>query len=153
MRDMKKKIVLIASLAAGIAAAVLTRFYIMAKDAEVQELKDAINARYGSMWVLCYAKDTPSGTILTRDDFKVKRVLEIGMRGQALTEENLSDVVGRKTLVMHQKLDVVFWSDIEGGDPSAKGLSSDVKRQMRAVSINCSGPTARSCTGRRQANC
>ena len=142
MWDMKKKIVLIASLAAGIAAAVLTRFYIMAKDAEVQELKDAINARYGSMWVLCYAKDTPSGTILTRDDFKVKRVPEIGMRGQALTEENLSDVVGRKTLVMHQKLDVVFWSDIEGGDPSAKGLSSDVKRQMRAVSINCSGAAA-----------
>ena len=138
---MKKKIVLIASLAAGIAAAVLTRFYIMAKDAEVQELKDAINARYGSMWVLCYAKDTPSGATLTRDDFKVKRVPEIGMRGQALTGANM-DVIGRKTTVSRKKGEIVFWSDIEGGDLSSKGLSSDVHRQMRAISINVNGASS-----------
>ena len=136
---MKKKIVLIASLAAGIVAAVLTRVYLSAKEAEVQELKDAINARYGSMWALCYKRDIPSGAVLSRDDFQLKKVPEAGMRGQALAEENLSDVVGRKTLVSHQALDVVFWSDIEGGDPTAKGLSADIKRQMRAVSINCSG--------------
>lgn len=136
---MKKKIVLIVSLAAGIVAAVLTRFYLSAKDAEVQRLKDAINARYGSMWALCYAKDIPSGTVLSRDDFKAKKVPEVGMRGHVLTEENLADVIGRKTLIMHKQWDVAYWSDIEGGDPSVKGLSTDVKRQMRAVSINCSG--------------
>lgn len=139
---MKKKIVLIASLAAGILAAVLTRLYIMAKDAEVQDLKDAINSRYPPIWVLCYAKDTPSGAILSRADFKVKRVPETGMRGQAVTEENLSDVIGRKTTTMHRAYDVVFWSDIEGGDPRERGLSGNVKRQMRAMSINCSGAAA-----------
>lgn len=136
---MKKKIVLIASLAAGIIAAVLTRLYLSAKDAEVQELKDAINAKYPPIWVLCYAKDVPSGTVLSREDFKVRQVPGVGVQGQALTEENLTDVVGRKTLVMHKQYEVAFWSDIEGGDPSVKGLSADVKRQMRAVSINCSG--------------
>ena len=39
---MKRKIVLIASLVAGLLAALLTRFYIAAKDAEVKDLKDAI---------------------------------------------------------------------------------------------------------------
>ena len=61
------------------------------------------------------------------------------MRGQALTAENVADVVGRKVLIGHKRGDVVFWSDIEGGDPSATGLSADIKRQMRAVSINCTG--------------
>ena len=136
---MKKKIVLIVSLAVGLLAAVLTRFYLAAKDAEVQEFKDAFNSRYGTIWVLCYAKDTPSGAALAREDFKVKQVPAVGMRGQAVTEENLSDVLGRKTITMHKAFDVVFWSDIEGGDPSQKGLSDDIKRSMRAVSINCTG--------------
>ena len=36
---MKKQIVLIASLVAGVVAAVLTRFYLAAKDAEIAEIK------------------------------------------------------------------------------------------------------------------
>lgn len=139
---MKKKIVLIASLVAGLAAACFTRLYLAAKDAEIQEIRETYRSRFGEMWVLCYAKDTPSGTVLSRADFQLKKVPEVGMRGQALTEEDVADVVGRKTIIMHNKHDVVFWSDIEGGDPTAKGLSADIKRSMRAVSINCSGSAA-----------
>lgn len=139
---MKKKIVLIASLAAGVIAALLTRFYLSAKDAEIQELKAAYRARYGEMWVLCYAHDLPSGATLSKSDFQLRKVPEVGMRGQALTEEDVPDVIGRKTLVLHNAKDVVFWSDIEGGDPGSKGLSADIKRQMRAVSINCTGAAA-----------
>lgn len=136
---MKKQIVLIASLVAGVVAAVLTRFYLAAKDAEIAEIKASYKARFGEMWVLCYKADTPSGATLSRSDFELKLVPEIGMRGQALTQDDVADIVGRKTLTMHKKRDVVFWSDIEGGDPSVKGLSADIKRQMRAVSINCTG--------------
>ena len=136
---MKRKIVLIASLVAGVLAAVLTRLYILAKDAEVKELKDSINRRYGTMDVLCFNHDLPSGTTLARSDLGLKTVPAIGMRGQALTAENVTEVVGRKVLLGHRRGDVVFWADIEGGDPAAKGLSADIKKQMRAVSINCSG--------------
>lgn len=136
---MKRKIVLIASLVAGLIAALLTRFYIAAKDAEVQELKDSINRRYGTMEVLCFAKDVPSGTALQKGDLGLKSVPAIGMRGQALTAENVTDVVGKKILLGHRRGDVVFWADIEGGNPAATGLSGDIKKQMRAVSINCAG--------------
>lgn len=61
------------------------------------------------------------------------------MRGQAVTEENLADVIGRKLVIGRKTKEVLFWSDVEGGDPRAKGLSSDVKRQMRAMSINVNG--------------
>ena len=81
---MKRKIVLVASLLAGVLAAVLTRVYLSAKDAEVQSLKDSIKSRYGTMDVLCFKKEVPSGTVLAKSDLGLKTVPAIGMRGQAL---------------------------------------------------------------------
>lgn len=139
---MKKKIVLIASLSAGVLAAVLTRVYIMARDAEMLAYKQALKARYGEVKVVVFSRDVPSGTVLTTDDLGYLKVPAAGMRGQAVPEEEWQSVIGRKLLVGHSEKDVLFWSDVEGGDPSVRGLSGDVKRQMRAVSINCSGAAA-----------
>ena len=139
---MKKKIVLIASLAAGLVAAVLTRFYLAAKDAEIEKMKESFNRRYGTMEVLCFSRDVPSGSSLAKSDLGLKTVPALGMRGQALTSEDVNDIINRKVLVTHRRGDVVFWSDIEGGDPGAKGLSADIKKTMRAISINCNGAAA-----------
>lgn len=136
---MKRRIVLIVSLVAGLAAAVCTRFYLAAKTSEVDRMKAAINRRYGTMEVLCFAVDLPAGTVLSKNDLGLKTVPALGMRGQALTIESVTDVVGRKILLGHRKGDVVFWSDIEGGNPAAEGLSAGIKRGMRAVSVNCTG--------------
>lgn len=136
---MKRKIVLIASIAAGVLAAVLTRVYLSAKDAEVRDLKNAIRSRYGTIEVLCFDKDVPAGTILAKSDLGLMTVPALGMRGQALEIEHLGDVIGRKTLLGHKRGDVLFWADVEGGNPVVTGLSADIKRTMRAVSINCSG--------------
>ena len=139
---MKRKIVLVCSLVAGLVAAVLTRVYLSAKDAEVQNLKDSINRRFGTMEVLCFANDVPSGTPLQKADLGLKTVPALGLRGQALTVENVTEVVGRKLLLGHRRGDVLFWSDVEGGNPAAEGLSAGIKKTMRAVSINCSGAAA-----------
>ena len=136
---MKRKIILIASLAAGVLAALLTRFYIAAKDAEVREMTDSIRRRYGTMEVLCLKRDLPSGTVLQKEDIGAMDKLGAGLRGQALTRDNFSDAVGRKLLVGHRRGEVLFWHDLEGGNPTAGGLSADIKKQMRAVSINCAG--------------
>jgi len=136
---MKKNIVLVVSLAVGLLAAVLTRVYIVAKEAEVTGRLARLNARYGTIWALAYKRDVPVGTILTRQDLFLMEVPAMGLRGQALLEENVSDVVGRRTLLGHSAKEIVFWSDIEGGGNRVRGLSDDIKRQMRAISINCSG--------------
>ena len=136
---MKRKIVLIVALIAGVLATLLSRLYLAAKDAEVKELKDSIMRRYGTMEVLCFLNEVPAGTVLSKSDLGLKNVPAIGMRGQALTAENVTDVVGRKLLLGHRRGEVLFWSDVEGGNPAAKGLSADIKKTMRAVSINCSG--------------
>jgi len=142
---MKQRIVLIAAVAAGLLAAVLTRLYLSAKDAEIDAMKARFNARFGDMEVLCYAEAVPSGAIVRRGMLGTKVVPAAGLRGQALTIENLGDVVGRKLLFQHNAGDVMFWSDIEGGNPRIEGLAAIVKKGMRAVSINASG--AASVTG------
>lgn len=137
---MKRKVVLIASLVAGLVAAILTRAYVFSCEREARAQIDAINRRYGGpIDVLCFKRDIPGGTVLARGDLGSIRVPAYGMRGQAVTEEELSSVVGRKLLFGHSTKDVLFWSDIEGGESTAKGLSTDIKRQMRAISINCMG--------------
>jgi len=136
---MKKYVVLIFSIAVGLLAAVLTRAYVAAKEAEVADRLERLNNRFGTTWVLAYKRDVPVGTVLTRQDLRLLEVPGRGLRGQALLEENVADVVGRRTLLGHSENEVVFWSDIEGGGNVARGLSDDIKRQMRAISINCSG--------------
>ena len=136
---MKRKIVLIVALLAGAVAAVLTRFYVAAKDAEVRALKESIASRYGEVRVVVFNRDLPAGTILEQGDVGSLKMPAIGLRGQAVPEEEWRTVIGRKILLGHRERDVLFWSDLEGGNPADTGLSADVKKTMRAVSINCSG--------------
>ena len=136
---MKRKIVLIASLACGLLAAVLTRVYIMARESSIDAQRQALLSRYGTLDAIVFKKDTPGGTELTTKDVGIMTVPAAGLRGQALTKDDSQNALGRKILLGHRKGDVLFWSDLEGGEPGSKGLSSVIKRQMRAVSINCSG--------------
>jgi len=139
---MKQKIVLVVSIALGLLAAVLTRTYLAAKDAEFARERAAFAEKHGVMDVLCYGRDTPAGTVMRKADLCIKTVPKSGLNGQALTEANVNDIVGRKILLSHKYGDVIFWADVEGGNPVAGGLAADVKRQMRAVSINASGAAA-----------
>ena len=127
---MKRKIVLIASLVAGIAAALLTRVYIAAKDAEVRGMKEALTSRYGMISVVVLTRDLPAGTVLEQGDIGAIKVPALGMRGQAVPEEEWRTVIGRKILLGHREKDVLFWADLEGGNPADAGLSADIKKTM-----------------------
>lgn len=139
---MKQKIVLVVSIAIGILAAVLTRTYLASKDAEMQQLKEDFRKKHKTIEVLCFAREVPSGTILAKSDLGVKTVPASGLRGQTLTEANHEQVLNRKVLNSHKEGDIVFWSDIEGGNPAAGGLAADIRMKKRAVSINCTGAAA-----------
>ena len=124
------KIIGYAGLAAGLAAAILTRFYLSSKDSEIAAMKSRFAERYGVMEALCYVENVPGGTIISKSQLGTKRVPAAGLRGQALTIENLGDVLGRRILLGHRTGDIVFWADIEGGNPRATGLAADIKKGM-----------------------
>ena len=141
---MNQKILLpVVSIAIGLLAAVLTRTYLASKDAEIQKLMADFEATHKTMKVLCFKREVPGGTILSEADLGKKLVPASGLRGQALTEEeNLVEVLGRKLLNGHKTGEILFWSDIEGGNPVAGGLAADIRKKMRAVSVNCTGAAA-----------
>jgi len=137
---MKQKILLAVSVAIGLIAAFLTRTYLEHKNAEVENLKARFYAKHGgTIEVLAYARNLPSGTVLQRSDLGLLTVPRSGLRGQAITQENLNDVIGRRLLFGHRERDILFWADLEGGNPALGGLAGNVKKLMRAVSINCTG--------------
>ncbi|MBR0197625.1 MAG: Flp pilus assembly protein CpaB [Kiritimatiellae bacterium] len=135
---MKRHIVLAIALVAGIAAAVMTRLFISAKNAEVGNEQARLARKYGTVKVVAYTRDIPAGTILGLEDLGQREVPKVGLRGQAVEIGDFRQLIGRRTLVPNEAKEVVFWSDIEGGNPSTKGMSVDIKRQMRAVSIGVS---------------
>ncbi|MCQ2390605.1 MAG: Flp pilus assembly protein CpaB [Kiritimatiellae bacterium] len=139
---MKQKIVLIVSIVVGLLAAVLTRTYLASKDAEYARMKANFTRENGVMDVIVYKKDLPAGTQLTMKDVGILAVPEKGLRGQAIPPANVKSIVGRRILTSHKEAEVVFWSDIEGGTPLNRTLAGDIRRQMRAISVNCSGAAA-----------
>ena len=136
---MKQSIVLVISIAVGLLAAVLTRTYLVSKDAEVRRFKEEFHKRNPPIDVLCFKHDMPSGTRLSKTDLGIISVPSSGMRGQALTEADLDSALGRKLINGRKTKEILFWGDIEGGKPVAGGLAENVKKTMRAVSVNCSG--------------
>ena len=136
---MKQSIVLIVSVVVGLLAAVLTRTYLVSKDAEVRQFKDEFLKKNPPMEVLCFKRDIPSGTRISKADLGIISVPASGLRGQALTEADLDSALGRKLLNGRKTKEILFWSDIEGGKPRSSGLAGNIKSEMRAVSVNCSG--------------
>ena len=139
---MKNKVVLIVAVLFGLLAAFLTRTYLSTKTDEFKKLTDRFNATHGTIKALCFKKDVPSGATISEAVIGKLTVPAAGLRGQAISEEDFSKVEGRKILLGHRTGDILFWSDIEGGNPVAGGLAADIRRKMRAISINVSGASA-----------
>ena len=139
---MKQKTILAASIVVGLLAAMLTRSYLATKDREFSRLKSRFTKEHGTMEVVCFKKDVPGGTVISSSIIGVLTVPQAGLRGQALSTNDFAEIVGRKITAGHRTGDILFWSDIEGGNPVAGGLAADIRRKMRAISINVSGSAA-----------
>lgn len=136
---MKRQIVLVASLVAGLLAAALTRVYISSKEDELMSVKSKFRREYGEMEALCFTRDVASGSVIEAADLTTCKTYRKGNEGYVLTKENITDVVGRRTTTFHKKSDPIRWSAIEGGNLRSSGLSSDVRPHYRAMAINVNG--------------
>lgn len=136
---MKQKLILIISVVIGLFAAFLTRTYFSAKDREVARWKADFDRKNRKIAVIGINKDIPSGTALTMEDIGGLYVIESAVKDHVVRIEDRLYLINRKTVRPLKKDSAVFWSDIEGGDPHSRGLSSDIKPRMRAISVNVSG--------------
>jgi len=136
---MKQKIVLIVSVVVGLLAAFLTRTYLGAKDREYQRMTTDFMKRFTTMSVTYVNKALPSGAVLTNTDLDFKDAIESVFRGKAIEAQNHRILIGKKIVRALEKGTVVCWADVEGLGPGMQGLASDIKKEMRAISVNVSG--------------
>lgn len=139
---MKQRILLIIAVVIGLLAALLTRHYLNAKDQEVARRLAAIEQRYRRVSVVTVVKPLPAGSVLTQQDLGSVDIVEHQLRQDAVLEEHYRDLINRKTINRLDAGTPIFWSDIDGGAPGSRGLSSDIKSGLRALSVNVSGAAA-----------
>jgi len=136
---MKQKMILIASVVVGLLAAVLTQSYLKKKDAQYAAKINLFNKNNAKITVVALKENTAAGTKLEQSDLGEKDVIERSVRGHIIRVEDYRRLLGRKTVRTLKAGTPLHWTDIEGGAPSAGGLSDSVKLRMRAISINVSG--------------
>lgn len=135
---MKRQIVLIASLVAGLIAALLTSTYISSKNAELKEKEAAMRRKYGEMIAVCFASDKTKGSVINPEDLTTCKTFRRGNEGAVYTKEELTSLYGRR-LVMSVKAKVpIRKTDIEGYQRD-DGLATAIKQGYRAMSINVNG--------------
>lgn len=140
---MKQKFVLIAAIAFGLVAALLTRSWISSKEADYQRRHDELTRKTARVKVICAYRTLPKGTIITTEDVAEGSVPELSVRGRpSISREDYPRILGRRLEQTIEKNTPIFWSDIEGGTAGFKGLAYDIQSGMRAVSIAVSGANA-----------
>jgi pilus assembly protein CpaB len=139
---MKQRVILIASIVVGLLAAVLTGQYLRAKDREYNAQLQMIRNRSRTVDVIVAGKALPVGTALTKDDVQVAKIAESAIRGHGVEEKDWLLLRGKALIRSLNAGDPIYWSDLEGGDPSNRGLASDIKRRQRAISISVGGAAA-----------
>lgn len=137
---MKQKIILLLSVLSGLLAAFLTGTYISSQRQALEREKAAFDRKNRSVDVIVLAKSLPAGTTLTTDDLGILSFPERALREQAIRPDgNIAlRLVGRKLAVGVSGRQPLLWSDIEGGAPGVRGLSTLLPPKMRALSISVS---------------
>ncbi len=139
---MKDKIIPIVSVAIGILAFALTMQYLRSKEDDLDRRWRELYAGAEKIKVICAGHTIPRGTVITMADLAKKDVFKSAVRQDVLMPEDLSLIIGKKSVFEITAKDPIFWSDIEGGAPSQGGLSSIVGYGLRAISISVGGAAA-----------
>jgi pilus assembly protein CpaB len=139
---MKEKIILGVSLLFGIAALLLTTHYLKGKEADFNKRLAAMYAGTEKVEVVAAMEKIPAGTVITRKDIKPMSVFKSAAGSHVVLNREGLKILGKKTKFSLDPDDVISWAFIEGGRPTAGGLSERISHGLRAISISVGGASA-----------
>lgn len=135
---MKRQMVLIASLVAGLIAALLTSAYISGKNAELKSKEAAMKRKYGEMVAVCFVSDKTKGSVINPEDLTTCNTFRRGNEGAVYTKDEMSSLYGRRLFTGVKAKTPIRKTDIEGYQRD-DGLATSIKQGYRAMSINVTG--------------
>ena len=139
---MKEKIIPIISLLIGILAFMLTFNYLRSEQKKLRAIEADIYKNAQKISVMAAANDIPSGTVIKGKDLGTLFVYKSSIGNHVVMPEDGKMLIGKKTLYRINAKEPVFWSHIDGGLASARGLAMIIKDGMRAISLSVSGAEA-----------
>lgn len=140
---MKQKFVLIAAVAFGLIAALLTRSWMNSTERMYRAEQKRFQQQTAKVKVVCATRALPAGSEITEDDIIPALTYEMAVRNRPYVKyEERAYLYGRRLAQSVEPNVPLFWSDVEGGTAGYKGLAHDIRPGMRAVSIAVSGANA-----------
>lgn len=137
---MKQRLILIIAVVMGLLAAFLTKQYLSAKDAQVTKALNELNSRYKFVETVVFNRDMPQDALIEEKDIASTTVPANSLRAGAVQIGHAKELINKRTVNAVNRATPVFWSDIEGGEVNRYGsLANDIRRGMRAYSINVTG--------------
>lgn len=146
---MNRKIVLIASLVAGVLAALLTSVYISSKEDEVRAQKAKFNKENEQIETFRFRREMYEGAVIAEADIEPCKYFK--RHGEDLvTPGSERKLIGKKTSCHVSAGQPIRWPYVEGGKLEAKGLSDSIEykwdsekpKSYRAMSINVTGASS-----------
>jgi len=139
---MKNQIILVISVAVGLLAFGISRYYLQHEIAEIQKERERLFKEAETVYVVVAARDIPSGRPIEKEDLGRKPVFKSAVPERAISPEDAPRLLGRRTVYNIKRLDPILWSDIEGGETVETGLSTTIPLGRRALSLPISGTAA-----------
>lgn len=140
---MNRKIVLLVSLLAGFLAAVLTRTYMTAKEAELKRARAKLEKQYETRDAICFSRDVTSGQMITEKDLEPGKTYSRN-NADVLWPNQKNEIIGKRVTGAQKfaKGTPVRRTFVEGGVNLANGLNERIPKNHRAISINVTGSTS-----------
>lgn len=141
---MDRRIVLIASLVAGLGAALLTRVYLASKETEFRRREVAATKKWGGETeALCLVRALPSGSEIRTEDL-TNCVTVVKGNGDVVPPSRIRDIVGLRTFGLLKAGVPLRWSYFENSDINPRSLSARIPERRgeatyRAISVSVGG--------------
>jgi pilus assembly protein CpaB len=89
--------------------------------------------------VIAAKRDLPALTVLTLDDLILNDVFQSAVGRNVFKEEDLDSLLGKKLLYPVRKNDPILWTQVDMPRRRGTGLSANIERGKRALSLAISG--------------
>lgn len=132
---MKHRIILVASIAIGLLAFILTHRYLREEQARLYEGAQRVP-------VIVASRNVPAGTVLQFEDLALREVFASAVGQNIFGPEDQHRVIGKRLRFPLQRGEPLWWSHVDLPDPGAEGLATMIRSGLRAVSIPISGPAS-----------
>jgi pilus assembly protein CpaB len=140
--DVKQIAILVMSFLIGLIAFVLTHLYLRGERMRLDELRRRIEAGEERVKVLVANRPLPPGTTITSEDVASDDVPKSVLGGMAVGVGEFEQIDGKKLKMSLDRGEPILWSFVDTPYGPNAGLSSEVKRRLRAVSIPVGGASA-----------